>query len=178
MSGFAVFLNHDGTINRGVHYLSTPANLELREQAGRAIRELNDANTRSSSRTSPGSAEGTSMRIRSMTFMPGWETRWRRTEPRLTGYTTVRTISTTVANAGSHGRGSTGTRPVTTGLSSKPASWLGTARRTRRPPDWRSDHIRRHRTRPQRAGINGGRIGFDGRRTRGAAGWILAQLEA
>jgi histidinol-phosphate phosphatase family protein len=38
----AVFLDRDGTINREVHYLSRPEQLELLPGAGEAIRRLND----------------------------------------------------------------------------------------------------------------------------------------
>ena len=38
----AVFLDRDGTINREVHYLSRPSQLELLPGAGQAIRRLND----------------------------------------------------------------------------------------------------------------------------------------
>ena len=38
----AVFLDRDGTINREVHYLSKPSQLELLPGAGQAIRRLND----------------------------------------------------------------------------------------------------------------------------------------
>jgi histidinol-phosphate phosphatase family protein len=41
MSHMAVFLDRDGTINREVHYLSKPEQLELLPGAARAIRRLN-----------------------------------------------------------------------------------------------------------------------------------------